>query len=99
MIRLFIEAGLIFLAPFLLYTGLGLVRVRARRVKGARPPSLWSEIKAALEGAPYVLLFVTGAVLVLMSLLAAGTPSGGKPEQHYEPARIEDGKVKPGHFE
>lgn len=98
MIRLLIEAGLVFLAPALLYLAAGVIRRRASE-KGRRATPLWRDIKAVLDGAPYVWLFFSGAALLLLSLLAVGTPPSGSPDQHYEPARIEDGKVKQGHFE
>ncbi len=91
MIRLIIEAGLVFLAPALLYFAVGVIRRRAAS-KTRSVPSLSRDIRAVADEAPYVWLFFAGAALVLMSLLAVGTPPSGSPDQHYEPAASRTGK-------
>ena len=51
------------------------------------------------DGAPYIWLFVLGAILVLIAMIAFTSSSGGKPGQRYQPPVIKDGKIQPGRFE
>ncbi len=52
-----------------------------------------------LDDAPLLWLFVAGAVLVVVTLIAFESSSGGKPGQHYVPPSYKDGKIEPGHVE
>ena len=48
---------------------------------------------------PLIWLFIAGAVLVIVTLVAFGSTSGGKPGQHYVPPVMKDGKIVPGHID
>jgi hypothetical protein len=52
-----------------------------------------------LDDAPLLWLFGAGAVLVVVTLVAFESSSGGKPGQHYVPPSYKDGKIDPGHIE
>lgn len=47
---------------------------------------------------PWVWLGVAGAVLLAVSLSAFALMGGAPPGSHYEPAKLIDGKIEPGHF-
>jgi hypothetical protein len=47
---------------------------------------------------PWVWLGVAGAVLLVVSLSAFALMGGAPPGSHYEPAKLIDGKIEPGHF-
>lgn len=95
MIRILAENVLLFLLPTLIYVAwIMLARGRA----GGQASGGVSVLKA-LDNAPMLWLFGAGAILILATLFFFGTTEGGKPGQHYEPATIEDGKVKPSHFD
>jgi hypothetical protein len=47
---------------------------------------------------PWVWLGIAGAVLLAVSLSAFALMGGAPPGSHYEPAKIIDGKIEPGHF-
>jgi hypothetical protein len=49
------------------------------------------------RGAPWHWLAVAGVAAVVVVLLVTA-PAGGDPNQVYEPARVEDGKVVPGQY-
>jgi hypothetical protein len=88
MIRVVIENILLFLLPTLLYVGyVYLTREPGRG--GAR----------ALDEAPLIWLFVAGALLVIVTLVAFGSTSGGRPGQQYVPPVMKDGKIVPGHID
>ncbi len=91
MIRIIVENVLLFLLPTLLYIGYVLLsRAQAGDEAGTA---------GVLDDAPLLVLFGAGALLVIVTLIAFGSTTGGKPGQHYEPPSLEDGKIKPGHIE
>ena len=49
-----------------------------------------------LDEAPLIWLAVAGTALVVVVLVAFGSTSGGRPDQHYEPPSFKDGKLEPG---
>ncbi len=85
MIRVLIENILLFLAPTLIYV----VYVYLAYEPGGRNVKL-------LDGAPLIWLFVAGALLVVVTLVAFGSTSGGRPGQVYEPPVLKDGRIEPG---
>ena len=85
MIRIVIENVLLFLLPTLVYFAI----VYLKRGREAASGEVMSD-------APVVWLVMAGAALVVITVLAFGTVSGGKPGQVYEPAVVKDGKIEPG---
>lgn len=85
MIRVVIENLLLFLLPALIYVAY-MYAVRRGTLGEDR----------VIEDAPLLWLFAAGAALVLITLVAFGSMSGGKPGQAYEPARLENGRIEPG---
>ncbi|MEQ1612352.1 MAG: DUF6111 family protein [Hyphomicrobiaceae bacterium] len=85
MIRIVIENLLLFLAPTLVYVIYVFVR---RRSVGDETP--------VLRDAPLAGLFVAGVVLMVATLVAFGTSTGGKPGAAYQPPVYKDGKIEPG---
>ncbi|HZA02039.1 MAG TPA: DUF6111 family protein [Hyphomicrobiaceae bacterium] len=85
MIRIVIENILLFLLPTLIYVAYVLLKQRGQGGPGAY-----------LDEAPLLWLFSAGAMLVLITLVAFGSVSGGKPGQTYEPPVFRDGKIEPG---
>lgn len=97
MIRTVIENVLLFLLPTLLYVAWVLFqrsRAEARDENGDQ-----QAVTHILDDAPLLWLFVSGALLVIVTLTVFGSSSGGKPGQHYEPSVFKDGKIQPGHIE
>lgn len=91
MIRVFVENILLFLLPTLLYVGWVLL-TREQPTGGA-------STQRVLDDAPLLWLFAAGAVLVVVTLIAFGSTSGGKPGQHYIPPSYKDGHIEPGRIE
>ena len=87
MIRLVIENIVLFLLPALAYVGYMLIMRR----DGASAAQV-------LDEAPMIWLFLAGAGAVVITLIAFGDVSGGKPGQAYEPPVMKDGKIEPGHM-
>jgi hypothetical protein len=85
MIRIVIENLLLFLAPTAIYV----VYIYLSRRGQVTPQNI-------LDEAPLIWLCAAGATLVVITLLAFGTTSGGKPGQSYEPPEMRDGKIVPG---
>jgi hypothetical protein len=85
MIRIVIENLLLFLLPTLIYIAYVFLKQR-----GGGGPS------AFLDEAPLLWLFAAGAMLVVITLVAFGSVSGGKPGQTYEPPVFRDGRIEPG---
>jgi hypothetical protein len=83
MFRIALIDILMFSLPFLLY---GAYMVLA---KGVHPSHAW-------EAAPLAWLVAIGCALLLITMAALISFSGGKPGGTYHPASIEDGRVKPG---
>jgi Family of unknown function (DUF6111) len=85
MIRIVIENVLLFLLPTLIYIAYVFLRRRGEGGSGA-----------VFDDAPLLWLFAAGAMLVVITLVAFGSTSGGKPGQVYEPAVFRGGKIEPG---
>lgn len=89
MIRVVIENILLFLLPTLIYFAyVYLVRAPATDQNGnpANP----------VDDAPLMWLFVAGACLVIATLIAFSSTTGGKPGEAYEPPSVKDGHVEDG---
>jgi Family of unknown function (DUF6111) len=85
MIRIVIENVLLFLLPAAMYMAYMLL---TRRTTSAG---------TAINEAPLVWLFVAGAMLVLGTVAYyASTGAGGRPDQHYTPPHMKDGRIEPG---
>jgi hypothetical protein len=85
MIRIVIENILLFLLPTAIYVAYVLL---TRRTTSAG---------TVINDAPLVWLFVAGAVVVMATLIYYGTTTpGGRPDQHYTPPRVKDGRIEPG---
>jgi hypothetical protein len=87
MIRIVIENLLLFLLPTAMYIAYAYLQRRAK------PDEKQGGL---LDDAPLIWLFVVGAALVVVVLVAFGSTSGGKPGQGYTPPSFEGGKVTPG---
>jgi hypothetical protein len=97
MIRTIVENMLLFLLPTFIYAAWVLLgQARHAKEKGddnGRP------VMGILDDAPLLWLFASGALLVIVTLAAFESSSGGKPGQHYQPPSMKDGKIEPGHIE
>lgn len=99
MIRTVIENLLLFLLPTLLYVAWVMLQ-RYRSSAGQDDEDGGSRGAAQLlDDAPLLWLFASGALLVIVTLTAFGSSSGGKPGQRYEPSILKDGKIQPSHIE
>ena len=88
MIRIVVENLLLFLAPTAIYLAYVYLTRRGETTTGD-----------VLAEAPIVWLCAAGAALVVITLVAFGTTSGGRPGQAYEPPVLgEGGKIEPGHL-
>ena len=85
MTRIVIENFLLFLLPTLIYIAYVFLKQR-----GQGGPA------AYLDEAPLLWLFTAGAMLVVITLVAFGSVSGGKPGQTYQPPVFRDGRIEPG---
>jgi cation transporter-like permease len=85
MIRIVLENAFFFLLPTFAY----LVYVA---FKSNDWPGLWTVLKTA----PLGQLFMTGAVLMVATLIAFSSTSGHKPGEAYTPSSYQDGKLQPG---
>lgn len=96
MIRIIIENMLLFLLPTFAYLGWVMITrpetIRRDEKGRVRPVEM-------LNDAPLLWLASAGALLVVVTLIAFGTTSGGKPGQHYYPPVLKDGRIEPGHIE
>jgi Family of unknown function (DUF6111) len=88
MIRIVAENILIFLLPTIIY--IAYVYMTREEKPGAT---------RVLDDAPLIWLFITGAILVLVTLLTFGSMSGGKPGQIYTPPAFKNGHIEPGHID
>lgn len=88
MIRIVIENIFFFLLPTLLY-------VTWFAFSENQWPGLWN----VLRNAPLAKLFVTGAVLMLATLVLLSTRSPNNPHDVYVPPVFDGGTLKPGHSE
>jgi hypothetical protein len=80
-VRIFLQAVLAFLAPFVLFAAYRLLVIRGRGFLGRTP---------------WYLLTVAGLVLACASLASLAFLGGSQPGGEYLPSRIEDGRVVPG---
>ena len=88
MIRIVVENILLFLLPTFVYVAY------AYMTREERPGAT-----SVLDDAPLLWLFVAGAVCVIVTLVAFGSVSGGKPGQIYTPPVLKDGRIEPGHID
>jgi hypothetical protein len=98
MIRTVIENVLLFLLPTLLYVAWVLFQRFRQEAAGDETGNQRAMVNV-LDDAPLIWLFVSGALLVIVTLAAFGTSSGGKPGQHYQPSILKDGKIQPSHID
>lgn len=89
MIRIVAENILLFLLPTIIYAAYVYMTREAKQGGAAR----------VLDDAPIVWLFIAGVLVVVFTLAAFGTISGGKPGQVYVPPAFKDGHIEPGHLE
>ena len=97
MIRIVFENILLFLLPTLLYLAYVLLTRETAGPDANTDPS--RPQVGLLDDAPLLYLFAAGVALVLVTLIAFGSISGGKPNQPYTPPAIKDGHIQPGHTE
>lgn len=96
MIRIIVENLLLFLLPTLAYIAYVLVRRR----DGSGPGTGGTAgANTVLDDAPLLWLFAAGTALVIVTLIAFGSTTGGKPGQSYHPPVLKDGRIEPGHIE
>ncbi len=88
MIRTVAQNILLFLLPTIIYVAY-VYMTREEKPGAAR----------VLDDAPLIWLFVAGATLVIATLVAFGSISGGKPGQVYVPSVLKDGRIEPGRIE
>jgi hypothetical protein len=93
MIRVVIENLLLFLLPTMVYAA-WMVFKHYQSESGGAP-----DHQQIISDAPLLWLFSAGAILVLLTLVAFESSSGGKPGQHYLPPVLKDGRIEPGHIE
>jgi hypothetical protein len=93
MIRVVIENLLLFLLPSMIY-GAWVVFKHYQSERDGPP-----DHQQIISDAPLLWLFGAGAVLVLWTLVAFESSSGGKPGQQYLPPVLKDGRIEPGHIE
>lgn len=86
MIRIVIENVLLFLLPTAIYAGYVYLTRRDTQSGSA----------GVLDDAPLFWLFGAGVALVLVTLLAVSSTTGGKPGQTYTPPVLKDGRIEPG---
>lgn len=86
MIRIVIENIFVFLSPTLIY----LVWIAFTR-------NDWPGLGAVLKDAPLLQLFVSGAALMLATLVLFSSRSHNTPGEAYVPPSFQDGKLQPGH--
>jgi uncharacterized protein DUF6111 len=88
MIRIVAENILLFLLPTVIY--IAYVYMTRDQKPGAT---------RVLDDAPLIWLFAAGVAVVLITLIAFGSTTGGKPGQVYTPPVLKDGRIEPGHLE
>jgi hypothetical protein len=97
MIRIVIENLILFLLPTIAYVGWVLI---ARPKTLERGPDGRIKPSSILNDAPLIWLAASGTILLVVTLIAFGSTSGGgRPGQTYMPPVLKDGKIQPGHFE
>jgi len=95
MIRVVIENLLLFLVPAFLYFAYALITDRREQSQSETP----TPASRIFDEAPYGWLFFAGTAVVLATIFAFGSVSGGKPGQHYTPPTMKDGRIVPGHID
>ncbi len=96
MVRIIAENILLFLVPTMIYVVWVLVAQpdsAPRDADGRIAPA------RLLDDAPFVWLIVLGTALVIATIVAFRSESGGKPGQHYQPSVVKDGQIQPGHID
>jgi hypothetical protein len=93
MIRVVIENLLLFLLPTMIYAA-WMVFKHYQSESGGPP-----DHQQIISDAPLLWLFSAGALLVLLTLVAFESSSGGKPGQQYLPPVLKDGRIEPGRIE
>ncbi len=83
MIRIVVENIVLFFLPAAIYVAFVLL-TRTDPKQGL------------FDGAPLLWLVAAGTALVVVVLIAFGSTSGGRPDQHYEPPSMKDGHIEPG---
>jgi Family of unknown function (DUF6111) len=86
MIRIVIENVFFFLVPTLVY-----ITWEAYRRK------TWPGLSEVLRTAPLLNLFVLGAAMMLLMLVAFSSRTHNTPDEAYVPPVFQDGKLQPGH--
>lgn len=86
MIRIVIENVFFFLLPTLAY--IAFIAFKTNR---------WPGLGTVMKGAPLLKLFAAGAALMVTTLIAFSSTSGGRPGDTYQPPVFKDGHVEPGH--
>ena len=85
--RQFFEIVLPLILPTVIYVAYMLL-VRPR--PGSNAPALdW----------PWLWLGVAGVALVILTLVGVALFGGAAPSERYQPAKVINGEIKPGHFE
>ena len=85
--RQFFEIVLPLILPTVIYIGYMLL---ARPHPGSNVPALdW----------PWLWLGVAGVALLILTLVAIALFGGAAPSARYQPAKVINGEIKPGHFE
>jgi Family of unknown function (DUF6111) len=86
-LRQFFEIVLPLVAPTVIYFAYMLI---ARPRPASNAPALdW----------PWLWLGLAGVALVIVTFVAVALFGGASPAERYEPAKVIDGKIKPGYFE
>ncbi len=88
MIRIVAENVLLFLLPTIVYVAY------VYMTRDEKPGTA-----SVLSDAPLMWLFVAGALVLLVTLVAFGSESGGRPGQIYTPPILKDGRIEPGHVD
>lgn len=88
MIRIVVQNIILFLLPTVVYVAY-VYMTKEDKPGGAR----------VFDDAPIIWLFTAGVVVVLVTLIAFGSISGGKPGQVYTPPVLKDGRIEPGHLD
>jgi hypothetical protein len=79
--------------PLILPTLLYMLYLAARRPRLAGQPT------AEEKQIPWLWLVAIGAVLMVITFFAVAHLEDAPPGSHYEPAKVKDGRIEPGHLE
>lgn len=86
MLRIVLEWFALLVAPMLAYVFWTVWVAKSHRTA-----------REALTGAPFVLLFFVGVVLVFLAMILARSREEAKSDKVYTPPVYKDGKIIPGH--